>query len=237
MLDLKTSPPAISNRILSALSPEVYARLSPHLERVTLSVGEVLYYPNDPVTHVYFPIRGSVSVISTFADGGGVEVGVVGNEGMFGVHIVLGSVTIPLEAIVQQPGDAYRVPASVVEQEFRACGQLQDLLLRYTQAFLIQIAQNAACNRSHPIDGRLARWLLMSHDRAMSGELQVTHEFIGLMLGTRRAGVTEAAGRLQQDGSIKYSRGHMQITDRERLEASSCECYAIVKNEFDRLLA
>ena len=231
-----TFPPA-SNRILNELSTEEYARLSPHLEPVALSSGEILYYPNDPISHVYFPNRGSLSIISTFADGGGVEVGVVGNEGIFGLNVVLGSVTVPLEAIVQQPGDAFRVPSSVIEQEFKAGGQLQDLLLRYTQAFIIQIAQTAACNRSHPIDGRLARWLLMSHDRAMSDELQLTHEFISLMLGTRRAGVTEAAGKLQHEGAIKYSRGHIRITDREKLEASTCECYAIAKNEFERLLA
>lgn len=231
-----TLPPT-SNRILNGLSAEEYARLSPHIEPFTLSNGDVLYYPNDPISHVYFPHRGSLSIISTFADGGGVEVGVVGNEGIFGVNVVLGSVTVPLEAVVQQPGDAFRAPSSVIEQEFKAGGQLHDLLLRYTQAFIIQIAQSAACNRAHPIDGRLARWLLMSHDRAVSNELQLTHEFIALMLGTRRAGITEAAGKLQREGAIKYNRGHIQIIDREKLEASTCECYAIVKNEFDRLLA
>lgn len=237
MSNLKGTLSPTSNRILRQLSPEEYAHLSPHLEPVTLSVGDILYYPNDPVTHVYFPNRGSVSIISTFADGGGVEVGVVGNEGMFGVHVVLGSVTIPLEAIVQQSGDALRLPTDAIKKEFQACGQLQDVLLRYTQAFIIQIAQSAACNRSHPIGGRLARWLLMSHDRAMSSELQLTHEFIGLMLGTRRAGITEAAGKLQHEGAIKYSRGHIQILDREKLKASTCECYRIVENEFERLLA
>ena len=231
MLDLEIPLAATtSNRILSQLSPEEYEHLSPYLERVTLSVGDILYYPNDPATHVYFLNRGSVSVISTFADGGGVEVGVVGNEGIFGVHVLLGSVTAPLEAIVQQPGDAFRVLTGVLLKEFKAGGQLQDLLLRYTQAFIIQIAQAAACNRSHPVGGRLARWLLTSHDRAVSNELQLTHEFIALMLGTRRVGVTEAAGKLQREGAIKYNRGHIRIVDREKLEASTCECYAIVKN-------
>jgi CRP-like cAMP-binding protein len=236
MSNAKGTLPPSSNRILNELSAEEYARLSPLLEHVELSNGDILYYPNEPISHVYFPNRGSVSVISTFANGGGIEVGVVGNEGIFGLNIVLGSVTIPLEAIVLQPGDAFRAPSSLIEQEFKAGGQLQDLLLRYTQAFIIQIAQTAACNRSHPIDGRLARWLLMSHDRAVSDELRLTHEFIGLMLGTRRAGVTEAAGKLQHEGAIKYSRGHIQIVDRAKLEASTCECYGIVKNEFDRLL-
>jgi CRP-like cAMP-binding protein len=218
------------------LPTEEYERLSPYLEPVTLALGDVLYYPQDPVTYVYFPNRGSISVISTLADGGGVEVGVVGNEGIFGVNVVLGSMTVPLEAIVQVPGDGLRIPADVLKKEFKTGGLLHDLLLRYTQAFIIQIAQTAACNRSHPIGGRLARWLLMSHDRAMSDELRLTQEFIGIMLGTRRAGITEAAGKLQNEGMIKYNRGHITILDREKLEAASCECYDMVKNEFDRLL-
>lgn len=237
MSDFKVPPaPHISNRILGELPPEEYERLSPYLEPVTLALGDVLYYPQDPVTHVYFPNRGSISVISTFADGGGVEVGVVGNEGMFGVNVVLGSVSVPLEAVAQVPGDGLRIPADVIKQEFKTGGMLHDLLLRYTQAFIIQIAQTAACNRSHPIGGRLARWLLMSHDRAMSDELLLTQEFIAVMLGTRRPGITEAAGRLQNNGSIKYRRGHITVLDRKKLESSSCECYQIVKNEFDRLL-
>ncbi|MDX6270892.1 MAG: hypothetical protein QOD28_2115 [Acidobacteriota bacterium] len=225
--DVTTTP--LSNRILRELPPEEYARLSSHMELIPLSVGDILCYPDDPVTHVYFLNSGAISIISNFRNGSGVEVGVVGNEGIFGLNVVLGSVTVPLEAIVQQPGDAFRVPSEVIEQEFKAGGQLHDLLLRYTQAFIIQIAQNAACNRSHPIDGRLARWLLTSHDRAKSDELHLTQEFISLMLGTRRAGITEAAGRLQNEGLIKYSRGHIRITDRKGLEATSCECYDIVK--------
>lgn len=236
MSDLKIDPPNTTNRILGELPAEEYERLSPHLEPFTLSVGNTLYYPHDPVTHVYFLNRGSVSIISTFADGGGVEVGVVGNEGMFGLNVVLGSVTAPHKAIVQQPGDAFRTPAEVIRQEFKAGGLLQDLLLRYTQAFMIQLAQTAACNRSHPVGGRLARWLLMSHDRALSDRLPLTHEFIAIMLGTRRAGITEAAGKLQNEGMIKYSRGHITVVNREKLEAVSCECYNIVKNEFARLL-
>lgn len=237
MSDVKVHlPPHISNRILRELPTEEYERLSPYLEPVTLALGDVLYYPQDPVTYVYFPNRGSISVISTLADGGGVEVGVVGNEGIFGVNVVLGSMTVPLEAIVQVPGDGLRIPADVLKKEFKTGGLLHDLLLRYTQAFIIQIAQTAACNRSHPIGGRLARWLLMSHDRAMSDELRLTQEFIGIMLGTRRAGITEAAGKLQNEGMIKYNRGHITILDREKLEAASCECYDMVKNEFDRLL-
>ncbi|HLL13866.1 MAG TPA: Crp/Fnr family transcriptional regulator, partial [Pyrinomonadaceae bacterium] len=189
-----------------------------------------------PVTHVYFPNRGSVSVISTFKNGAGVEVGVIGNEGMFGLNVVLGSVTTPLEAIVQLPGEALRTPSDALRNEFKSGGVLQDLLLRYTQAFIIQIAQSAACNRFHPTDGRLARWLLTSHDRAQTDELQLTQEFISLMLGTRRPAITEAAGRLQNEGIIEYDRSNIRIADRERLEATSCECYEIVKTEYERLL-
>ncbi|HEV7906454.1 MAG TPA: Crp/Fnr family transcriptional regulator [Pyrinomonadaceae bacterium] len=225
-----------ANHLLAQLPPEEYERLSPYLEPVTLTIGDVIHYPQDPVTHVYFPNSGTVSVVATLEDGGGVEVGVVGNEGMFGVNAVLGSVTTPHEALVQQPGDGLRAPTDVIRQEFKKCGQLQDLILRYTQAFIIQIAQTAACNRSHPLGGRLARWLLMSHDRAMKDELLLTHDFIAVMLGTRRAGVSEAAGKLQNDGVIKYKRGHIQIVDRKGLESISCECYPIVKKEFERLL-
>ncbi|HEY0100471.1 MAG TPA: Crp/Fnr family transcriptional regulator [Pyrinomonadaceae bacterium] len=225
-----------TNRILAELPTEEYERLSPHLEPVTLAVGDMLYYPQEPLTHVYFPNRGTVSVIATLADGGGVEVGVVGNEGLFGLNVVLGSMSTPHEAMVQLPGDAFRIPAHVIMGEFKKGGQLQDLILRYVQAFIIQIAQTAACNRSHPMGGRLARWLLMTHDRAMTDELLLTHEFIAVMLGTRRAGVSEAAGRLQNEGLIKYRRGHIQIIDRKGLESTSCECYPLVKREFDRLL-
>jgi CRP-like cAMP-binding protein len=227
----------VANRLLAQLPTEEYEQLAPHLEPVPLTLGDIIHYPQEPVTHVYFPLRGTVSVISTFEDGGGVEVGVVGNEGVFGLNVVLGSLTTPHEAIVQLPGEALRVRTRVLTEEFRKGGQLHDLLLRYTQAFIIQLAQTAACNRSHPIGGRLARWLLMSHDRAMTDDLALTHEFIAVMLGTRRAGVSEAAGKLQNDGVIKYKRGHIQIVDRKGLEAISCECYPIVKREFDRLLS
>jgi CRP-like cAMP-binding protein len=225
-----------TNRILAQLPAEEYQSLSPHLEPVALTLGDVLYYPQDPVTHVYFPNRGTVSVVATLENGGAIEVGVVGNEGLFGVNVVLGSVSTPHEALVQLPGDAFRIETKVIRKEFKKGGQLQDLLLRYTQVFIIQIAQTAACNRSHPINGRLARWLLMSHDRAMTDELLLTHDFIAVMLGTRRAGVSEAAGRLQNDGVIKYKRGRIQIIDRQGLESISCECYPLVKREFERLL-
>jgi CRP-like cAMP-binding protein len=236
MSSLPANGSPTANRILNQLSPEEYERLSPHLEPVTLTRGDVIHYPQDPVSHVYFPNSGTVSVIATFADGGGVEVGLVGNEGVFGINVVLGSVTTPHEAIVQLPGDGVRAPSDMLQREFKRGGQLHDLLLRYTQAFIVQIAQTAACNKAHPLDGRLARWLLMTCDRAAGSELELTHDFIASMLGTRRAGVTEAAGRLQDAGLIRYRRGRVTILDRRGLEAVSCECYPVVKHEFDHLL-
>ncbi|MCA1564898.1 MAG: Crp/Fnr family transcriptional regulator [Acidobacteria bacterium] len=225
-----------SNRILNALPREEYERLAAYLEPVEMPLGEVLYHPNEPISHVYFPNRGTVSIICTFEDGKSVEAGMVGNEGMFGVGVFLGSITSPLEAVVQLPGEGYRMHADVLRAEFKRGEHLQDLLLRYTQALIIQLAQTAACNRAHPIDGRLARWLLMCQDRAQASELQLTHEFIAIMLGTRRAGVSEAAAKLQDDSVIRYRRGHVNLLDRRKLEAYSCECYEIVKKEFDRLL-
>jgi CRP-like cAMP-binding protein len=228
--------PSTANRILNALTRSEYERLTPHLEPVTLWAGEVLCQPDQPITHVYFPNRGTVSIVSPFEDGRSVEVGMVGNEGMFGVCVFLGSISTPLLAQVQLAGDGLRMRADVLKKEFEKGGQLQDLLLRYTQAFITQIAQTAACNRAHPMEGRLSKWLLMCEDRANSKELELTHEFIGTMLGVRRAGVTVAAGVLKQRGLIEYSRGHITIMDREGLEAISCECYPIVKKEFARLV-
>ena|SRR5947209_2855515 len=236
MSEIIESLPKTSNRILNSLTRSEYEHLAPHLDHVNLSMGEVLYHPEQAITHVYFPNHGTVSVVSVFEDGGSVEVGMVGNEGMFGISVFLGSITTPLQAVVQLPGDAHRMRVDVLNREFKKGGQLQDLLLRYTQAFITQIAQTAACNRAHHIDGRLARWLLMCHDRAQSKDMKITQEFIATMLGTRRAGVTVAAGKLRQEGLISYQRGHVIIKDRAGLESKSCECYEIVKKEFDRLI-
>ena len=229
-------PQTTSNRILNALTRSEYEYLTPHLERVNLSSGEILYRPEETITHVYFPDRGTVSLVSVFECGGTVEVGMVGNEGMFGVCVFLGSLSTPLTAQVQLPGEGLRMRAEVLRREFAKCGQLQDLLLRYTQAFITQIAQTAACNRAHHVEGRLAKWLLMCADRAQSKELALTHEFISQMLGIRRPGVTEASGRLKEAGLISYTRGNVTITDRAGLEALSCECYPLVKKEFTRLV-
>jgi len=230
------SRPQATNRILNALTRSEFESLSPYLDPINLSSGEVLSRPEQPVTHVYFPNRGTVSLVSTFEDGETVEVGMVGNEGMFGVCVFLGSVTTPLTAQVQLPGEGLRMRADVLKREFQKGGQLQDLLLRYTQAFITQIAQTAACNRAHPLDGRLAKWLLMCADRAQSKELALTHEFISTMLAVRRPGVTEAARQLKEAGLISYKRGNVTILDRPGLEGLSCECYALVKKDFTRLI-
>jgi CRP-like cAMP-binding protein len=177
-----------------------------------------------------------VSVVSGFEDGTSVEVGMVGNEGMFGVNVFLGSVSTPLEAVVQLPGEGYRLRADVLREEFRRGGALQDMLLRYTQAFITQVAQNAACNRAHHVEGQIAKWLLMCADRSPTQELELTQEFIAAMLGVRRPGVTETAGLLRDKGLINYVRGYITITDREGLEGITCECYQLVKKEFARLV-
>lgn len=231
------SLPTTANRLLNALSCAEYERLALDLEPVTLSKGEVLCQPGQPITHVYFPNRGTVSLVSSFEDGDTVEVGMVGNEGMFGVCVFLGSVSSPLLAQVQMAGDGLRMRTDVLKREFNRGGVLHDMLLRYTQAFITQIALTAACNRAHPIGGRLSKWLLMCQDRAQSKELGLTHEFIATMLGTRRAGVTEAAVLLKDAGVISYHRGHVTITDRIGLEAASCECYPMMKKEFTRLIS
>ena len=225
-----------ANRILKALPIEEYERLSGYLEHVSMSLGEILCRPDEPITHVYFPNRGTVSLVSNFDDGKSVEVGMVGNEGMFGVCVFLGRISTPLLAQVQIPGDGLRMRRDVLKKEFKKGGQLQDLLLRYTQAFITQIAQTAACNRAHSIEGRLSKWLLMCEDRANSKELELTHEFIAMLLGARRASVTQAAVDLKSRGLIDYRRGHLSIRDRQGLESVTCECYPIVKKEFARLI-
>lgn len=237
MSTFNESPPRTMNLILNALTRSEYKRLASYLEPVNLSIGEILYHPEQSITYVYFPNRGIISLVSVFENGASVEVGMVGKEGMFGVSVFLGSISTPLEAIVQLPGDALRMRADVLKQEFQKGGQLQDLLLRYTQAFIMQVAQTGACNRAHTAEGRLVRWLLMCQDRTISRDLPLTHEFIARMLGMRRAGITQAAGQLQARGLIKYQRGQITILDRPLMEAASCECYGIEKKEFNRLIA
>ncbi|HEY0322321.1 MAG TPA: Crp/Fnr family transcriptional regulator [Pyrinomonadaceae bacterium] len=227
----------MDNRILTALPAGEYERLLPHLEEVRMNSGDTISRPGEEIKHVYFPKRGIISICAMMEDGTQVEVGVIGNEGMFGLPILFKTSTVPLQAMVQIPDGAVRMSAEAFIREVEQCEHLRNLLLHYAQAFFMQTAQTAACNRLHPMDGRLARWLLMCQDRTRSDVLQLTHEFIAIMLGVRRAGVSTAAAKLRDDKVIDYQRGFIRILDRKGLEAISCECYGVVRKEFDRLLA
>jgi CRP-like cAMP-binding protein len=220
------------NRILSGLPPEDYERLAPHLEQVEMPLGQVLYEAGSRIDHVYFPLNSLISLVSQLSDGSGVEVGIIGFEGMSGLSIVLGVETSQHEAMVQINDGAMRMSAQTLRDEFKRGGAMQSLLLRYTQSLMVQMSQVAACNRLHTVEERLARWLLMSHDRCTCDDLPLTQEFLALMLGVRRAGVTTSALALQGEGYIQYKRGHITVTDRDGLEDYSCECYRVLNAEF-----
>ncbi|WP_070345226.1 Crp/Fnr family transcriptional regulator [Pseudomonas aeruginosa] len=226
----------LQNHLLAALTQEIQERLIPHLERVTLPLGKVLYESGDALRHVYFPTDAIVSLLYVMEGGASAEISVVGNEGLIGVAVFMGGESTPSRAIVQSAGHAYRLPGQKLKDEFNRHGEMLQLMLRYTQALITQMAQTAVCNRHHSIDQQLCRWLLLSLDRLPSNQLSMTQELIANMLGVRREGVTEAAGKLQKLGVIKYSRGHITVLDRPQLEALCCECYAVVKRETDRLL-
>lgn len=226
----------LQNHLLAALTQEIQERLIPHLERVTLPLGKVLYESGDALRHVYFPTDAIVSLLYVMEDGASAEISVVGNEGLIGVAVFMGGESTPSRAIVQSAGHAYRLPGQKLKDEFNRHDEMLQLMLRYTQALITQMAQTAVCNRHHSIDQQLCRWLLLSLDRLPSNQLSMTQELIANMLGVRREGVTEAAGKLQKLGVIKYSRGHITVLDRPQLEALCCECYAVVKRETDRLL-
>lgn len=224
------------NQLLAALPAEEYARLLPKLELVPMPLGHVLYESGSELRHVYFPTTAIVSLLYVMNDGASAEIAVVGYEGVIGVALFMGGETMPNRAVVQSAGHAYRLKGQLLKEEFNRSGELQHLLLRYTQALLTQMAQTAVCNRHHSLDQQLCRWLLLSFDRLPSNELVMTQELIANMLGVRREGVTEAAGNLQRAGLIKYNRGHITVLDRAGLEARVCECYAVVRKEFERLL-
>jgi CRP-like cAMP-binding protein len=230
---MKSSP---KNHLLAALPDKDYQRLRPNLERVSLSLGEVVYESGGHLDFVYFPTNAVVSLLYTTEDGSTAEMGLTGNDGVVGIALFLGGDTTPNRAVVQVAGGAFRMRAKILQEEFAGGGRLQQLMLRYTQALITQISQTAVCNRLHSVEKRLCRWLLLSHDRVKSDELLMTQEFISNMLGGRRESVTVAAGRLQDAGLINYSRGHISILDRKGLEAAVCECYQVVKNETDRLI-
>ncbi|MGA9333453.1 MAG: Crp/Fnr family transcriptional regulator [Rudaea sp.] len=224
------------NHLLRALPVAEYERLALHLELVAMPLGKVLYESGSQLRYVYFPTTSIVSLLYVMEDGASAEIAVVGNEGMVGVALFMGGETTPSRALVQSAGHAYRLKGQFLKEEFRRAAALQHLLLRYTQALLTQMAQTAVCNRHHSVDQQLCRWLLLSLDRLPSNKLSMTQELIANMLGVRREGVTEAAGKLQAAGLIHYSRGHITVLDRPRLEAQACECYEVVRKEFDRLL-
>ena len=226
----------LQNRLLAALPTEEYQRLAPYLELVSLPIHKVLYESGEPIRHVYFPCKALVSLVSNMENGSTIEVGLVGSEGMVGIPVFLGSNTTNTNAFVQIADGGVRMETERFKAELNQGGALQRLLLQYTQALLTQVSQTAACNRLHTVEERLARWLLTVSDRMESDQFLLTQEFIAQMLGTRRSGVTVAAGTLSQAGMIRYTRGKITIIDRQSLESTSCECYQIVKDEFVRLL-
>jgi CRP-like cAMP-binding protein len=224
------------NHLLAALPAEERGRLFPHLELVPMSLGDAVCEPGITMRHVYFPTTSIVSLLYVMEDGASAEIAVVGNEGIVGVSLFMGGETTTSRAVVQSAGHAYRLTGQLLKDAFFLAGPMQRVLLRYTQALLTQMSQTAVCNRHHSVDQQLCRWLLLSLDRLPSNELTMTQELIANMLGVRREGVTEAAGKLQQAGLIHYNRGKITVVDRPGLEARVCECYQVVKKEFDRLL-
>ena len=224
------------NHLLAALSPDVQGRLFPHLELAELPLRSLMYESGRPMRHVYFPTDAIISMQYLLESGASTAISVVGNEGLLGINLVIGSESVPSRSLVQSAGHAYRLPRPQVAEEFGRHGELLSLMLRYTQALITQIAQTAVCNRHHSIDHQLCRWLLLSLDRISHNNVTMTQEFIANMLGVRRAGVTRAALRLEATGAIAYERGLIRVLDRQQLEHQSCECYRVVRKETDLLL-
>jgi CRP-like cAMP-binding protein len=229
--------PPKHNRLLAALDPSEWRRWESDLVPCEMPLGQVLYESGGTMSHVYFPTTAIVSLLYVMEDGASAEIAVVGNEGLVGVSLFMGGGSTPSRAVVQSAGEGYRLEAAVLQKEFLRSGPVMNLLLRYTQALITQMSQTAVCNRHHSLDQQLCRWLLLSLDRLSGDELQMTQELIANMLGVRRGGVTDAAMKLQEAGLIRYSRGRIHVLDRTGLEQRSCECYAVVKKEYDRLLA
>lgn len=226
----------VPNRLLWELPERVAKRIAAAAEPVRLGIGEVLYRPREPIRHAYFPTAGVISVVVTMSDGASAEAGMVGNDGVLGLWVVLGAGTSPFEAVVQEPVEALRVPAEAFAAEVWRSDELRDRVRRYTDAFLTMVSQSAACNRLHTADQRLCRWLLMTHDRVGRDEFRVTQEFLGRVLGVRRMSLTPPAQRLQRAGLIRYVRGRVTVLDRPGLEAEACECYGVVRSRLDVLL-
>jgi CRP-like cAMP-binding protein len=227
--------PLSPNRLLASLPSEELAALHPHMEQVSLSHGQPIIKPYEPIPFVYFPLNSLLSLVTVMEDGSMVEAGSIGREGMAGLPIFLDADTTPSQTLTQIPGQAVRVKAQIIKEAFDAGGALQKILHRYIHTTIVLSSQTAACNRLHHLETRLCRWLLMSSDGVDSEELSLTQEFLGTMLGVRRAGVSEAASKLMDKGLIRYQRGRIQIVDRKSLETSACECYGVVKAEYQRL--
>ena len=224
------------NQLLAALPAPEYQRWLPDLEPVSFTLGDVLYESGATLEHVYFPTTAIISLLYVMEDGASAEIAVVGREGMVGVALFMGGESTPSRAVVQSAGYGFRLKAQLMKDEFNRAGPVLHLLLRYTQALITQMAQTAVCNRHHSLDQQLCRWLLLSMDRLQGNELVMTQELIANMLGVRREGVTEGALKLQKAGLIRYARGHITVLDRAGIERATCECYAVVKKEYDRLL-
>jgi CRP-like cAMP-binding protein len=229
-------PQPQQNHLLEALPESDYKRIHPMLEHVHMPLGHTLYESGGQLRHVYFPTTSIVSLLYVLESGASAEIAVVGNEGVLGISLFMGGETTPSRAVVQSAGYGYRMKSSLLKLEFNRGGAMMHLLLRYTQALITQMTQTAVCNRHHSIEQQLCRWLLLSLDRLSENDLHMTQELIANMLGVRREGVTEAAGKLQRAGMIEYSRGHIHVLNRPNLEKMVCECYKVVKAEFDRLL-
>jgi CRP-like cAMP-binding protein len=230
------SPDLKENHLLAALPDAEWQRWLPQLERVEMPLGQVLYESGGTLSHVYFPTTAIVSLLYVMENGASAEIAVVGNEGIVGISLFMGGDSTSSRAVVQSAGQGYRLKAHIMKADFNRAGPVLHLLLRYTQALITQMAQTAVCNRHHSLDQQLCRWLLLSLDRLQGNELVMTQELIANMLGVRREGVTEGALKLQQAGLIRYARGHISVLDRNGLQKRSCECYAVVKKEYDRLL-
>jgi CRP-like cAMP-binding protein len=224
------------NHLLAALPAEVQSRLFPNLDLIDMPYGKVLYESGDTMLYVYFPIDSIVSLLYVMENGASAEVSVVGNEGLVGIALIMGGDSTPSQAMVQSPGHAYRLKSQLFKDEFLRHGEMQVLLLRYTQALITQMTQTAVCNRHHSIEQQLCRWLLLCLDRVPGRQLHMTQELMANMLGVRREGITEAAGNLQKQGGIEYKRGRITVLDRRMIEKLSCECYAVVRKETDRLM-
>jgi len=231
----RQSPAKPQNRLLSALPQEEYKRLLEKMEEVSVEQGQRLIVAGEEIKDVYFPLNAMISLVSSTEEGVSVETGIVGSDGVLGVAVIFGTTTTPMESVVQIPGRAMRMDAKAFKSEFDLGGVFSKVLLLYTHILVVEMSQTAACNRLHSIDGRLARWLLMGSDSIRSDELPLTHEFLSMMLGVRRAGVTEASARLRKKGLIRYHHGRITILDRKGLEDFACECYDVVKREQSRL--